>query len=289
MLLTSGAEITQDSATLQNSAILAFRSRGKLAVAAANQNVGLNSDAQHFLHAVLRGLGLQLAGGGDERHQRQVREDDIFRAQFEAHLPNRFEERQRFDVAHRAADFDEHDVHAVGDFAERGLDFVGDVRDHLHRLAEIIAAALLGDDGFVDAAGGPVMVARQVRGGEALVMAEVEIGFRAVVGDEHFAVLIGRHRAGIDVQVGIALLEGNSEAAAFQQAADRSRCHALAEGRNHAARNKDILRAGPQSAQNSSGRVGVRRIMGRNRGACQITISNRKYFWNSSTESRMHS
>ena len=190
MLPTSGAEMTQDSATLQNSAILAFRSRAQRAVAAANQNVRLNSDAEHFLHAVLRGLGLQLAGRGDERHQRQVREDHVFRAEFEAHLANRFQERQRFDVAHRAADFDEHHVHAVGHFAEGGLDFVGDVRNHLHGLAEIIAAALLGDDGFVDAAGGPVMVARQVRGGEALVVAEIEIGFRAVVGDKHFAVLI---------------------------------------------------------------------------------------------------
>jgi hypothetical protein len=30
-------------------------------------------------------------------------------------------------------------------------------------------------------------------------MAEVEIGLGAVVGDEHLAVLIWRHRAGIDV------------------------------------------------------------------------------------------
>ena len=55
-----------------------------------------------------------------------------------------------------------HHVHAVGNFAEGGFDFVGDVRNHLHGLAEVIAAALFGDDGFVDAAGGPVMVAREI-------------------------------------------------------------------------------------------------------------------------------
>ncbi len=38
--------------------------------------------------------------------------------------------------------------------------------------------------------------------GEALVVAEIEVGLRAVVGHEHLAVLVGRHRAGIDVEVG---------------------------------------------------------------------------------------
>ena len=249
MFPTSGAEITQALGDVAEQRDLGLQLGAERAIAAANQNVRLNSDAQHFLHAVLRGLGLQLAGGGDERHEREVREDDIFRAKLEAHLADRFHERQRFDVANRAADFDDHDVHAVRHFAEGSLDFIGHVRNHLHGLAEIIAAPLLGDDGFVDAAGGPVMVPREVRGGEALVVAEVEIGFRAVVGDKHFAVLIRRHCPGINVQVGIALLEGNSESAAFQQTTHRSRCHAFSEGRNHAARNEDVFRAAAQGAR----------------------------------------
>ncbi len=67
----------------------------------------------------------------------------IFRPEFEAHLPDRFEKRQRFDVAHRAADFDDHDIGVHRDFAERRFDFIGDVRDHLHRFAQVIAAPLL--------------------------------------------------------------------------------------------------------------------------------------------------
>ncbi len=123
------------------------------------------------------------------------------------------------------------------------------MRNHLHGLAEIIAAALLGEDGFVDAAGGPVVIARQLRVGEALVVAEIEIGLRAVIGDKHFAVLIRAHRAGINVQVGIALLEGDFEAAAFEQTAHRSRCYAFSERRNHAARYEDILRAASQVSE----------------------------------------
>ena len=53
---------------------------------------------------------------------------------------------------------------SVGDFSDRGLDLIGDVRNHLHGLAEIIAAALFGENRFVDAAGGPVVVAGKLGG-----------------------------------------------------------------------------------------------------------------------------
>ena len=162
---------------------------------------------------------------------------------------------------------------AFGDFAERGFDFVGDVRDHLNRLAEIIAAALFGDDRFVEAAGGPVVIARQMRGGEALVVAQVEIGFGAVVGDEHFAVLIRRHGAGIDVQVGIALLEGDAKTAAFEQAAHGGRCYAFPERRNHAARHKNVFWGGPQGRVKSSGTICVRNIMRGNAVSVKLRIS----------------
>src|SRR5271155_2824359 len=178
-----------------------------------------------------------------------MNEDRILRPQLKAHLPDRFEEWQRFDVADRASDFDDHDIGGVRDFAEGGFDFIGDVRNYLHGLAEIIAAAFLGENGFVDPAGGPIVIASQLRIGEALVVAQIEIGFRAVIGHENFAVLIRAHRAGINVQVGIALLEGNFEAAAFEQAAHGGCCDTFSKGRNHAARYKDILRAASQVSE----------------------------------------
>jgi hypothetical protein len=67
---------------------------------------------------------------------------------------------------------------------------------------------------FVDAAGGEVVVAGQLRVGEALVVAEVEVGLGAVVGDEDLAVLEGRHGAGVDVEVGVELHQVDAEAAA---------------------------------------------------------------------------
>ena len=49
------------------------------------------------------------------------------------------------------------DVVALGGGADDRLDLVGDVRNHLDRLAEILAAALLLDDRVVDPAGGEVV------------------------------------------------------------------------------------------------------------------------------------
>ena len=65
--------------------------------------------------------------------------------------------------------------------------------------------------------------------GEALVMAEVEIGLGAVVGDEHLAVLIGRHRARIDVEIGVELAQADLVAARLQQRAERRGRETLAQ------------------------------------------------------------
>ena len=75
------------------------------------------------------------------------------------------------------------------------LDLVGDVRHDLDRAAQEVAAPLAADHGGVDAAGRDVAGTRQVHVDEALVVAEVEVGLGAIVGDEHLAVLVRAHRA----------------------------------------------------------------------------------------------
>src|SRR5882724_10710076 len=142
---------------------------------------------------------------------------------------NRFPSSKPSDVADRAANLHDDDVHAVGNFLDDGLDFVGDVRDDLNGLAEVIAAALFGENGFVDAAGGPVIVAGKFGVGEALVVAEIEVGFGAVFGDKDFAVLKGAHRTGIHVQVRIAFLQGDFETATFEETTNRGGCYAFSQ------------------------------------------------------------
>ncbi len=154
---------------------------------------------------------------------------------FVAHLADGFEKRQRFDIAHGAADFGDHHVHIARHALHGGFDFVGDVRNHLHGLAQIIAAALARDDLFVDAAAGEIVALREPGVREALVVAQVEIGLRAVVGDEDFAVLERAHGAGIDIEIGIEFLTSDPQPAAFEQAADGGRRDAFPKRGNHAA------------------------------------------------------
>ena len=71
---------------------------------------------------------------------------DVLAALVLAHLADRLEERQRLDVADRAADLGDDDVGLglLGEAVDAVLDLVGDVRDDLHGAAEEVAAALLG-------------------------------------------------------------------------------------------------------------------------------------------------
>jgi hypothetical protein len=213
--------ITPHSGTLVNRRDLGALVVGDGAVGAAQQRVGLDADLAQLLHRVLRGLGLELAGRGDPGHVGQVHEGALLGPMLEAHLAHGFQEGQRLDVAHGAADFDDGHVHRVrradaGAALDEFLDLVGDVRDDLHGLAQVVAAALLFEHALVDLAGGEVVGLLHARFDEALVVAQVEVGFGAVVGHEHFAVLERRHGARIDVDVRVELDEGDFEAPRFE-------------------------------------------------------------------------
>ncbi len=242
MVRTSGLSITHAELHVAEQRDLALDLVGQGALGAADQQVGLDSDLHQLAHRVLRRLGLEFAGGGDVRDEGEVHEQGVLASHVVAELPDCLEERQRLDVADRAADLDDHDVVLGRDAAHRRLDLVGDVRDHLHRGAQILAAPLLGDDVEVDAARGDVVRLRQRPVDEPLVVAEVEVGLGAVVGDEHLAVLEGRHRAGIDVDVRVELHHGNAQSAFHEQAAERRGRDALAERRDHASGDENEFR-----------------------------------------------
>ena len=142
MLFASSAGITASWRTLQNSAILARSLSRQRLFAAADQHVGLDAERGQFAHAMLGRLGLQLAGGGDVGHQRDVDRTRVAAAEIVPQLADRLDERQRFDVADGAADLAQHEIEIVGLGQRERLDRVGDVRDHLHGRAEIVAAPL---------------------------------------------------------------------------------------------------------------------------------------------------
>ena len=135
-----------------------------------------------------------------------------------------------------------------GHLADRRLDLVGDVRDDLDGAAQVVPAPLLLDDRAVDLAGGDVVVAGHPGRGEALVVAEVEVGLAAVVGDVDLAVLVRTHGPRVHVDVGVHLLQRDPEAARLEQRADRGRGQPLAQGGHDAARHEDEFRSSPHAS-----------------------------------------
>ena len=167
-------------------------------------------------------------------HERQVDVDAAAAALLDAHLADRFEEGQRLDVADRAADLDHADVGVAGAEADAADDLVRDVRDDLDRCAEVIAAPLARDDALVDPAGREVAVAAGRRADEALVVPEVEVGFRPVLGDEHLAVLERAHGARVHIDIGVELDHADLEPAALEDRAQAGRGEALPQRGHHA-------------------------------------------------------
>ena len=144
-------------------------------------------------------------------------------------MSDRFKVRQAFDVADSAADLAQDKIEIVVALANEFLNGVGDMRNDLDGRAEIVAASLLGENFLIDAPGCDVVLAGRRPARETFVMTEVEIGFRAVVGDEDLAMLIWRHRPWIDVEIRVELAQPDSVTACLQQRAERRRCETLAE------------------------------------------------------------
>ena len=132
--------------------------------------------------------------------------------------------------------------------ADGVLDRVGDVRDDLHGRAQVVAAALARDHLGVDLARGEVAGARELGVRVALVVAEVEVRFRAVVENVDLSVLEGAHRARIHVDVGVELLHRHLQPALLEDHADRGRGQALAQAGDHSAGDEDVLDHGQEAS-----------------------------------------
>src|SRR5690606_4019784 len=94
------------------------------------------------------------------------------------------------------------------------------------------------------AAGGDVVGLGGRSPGETFVVAEIKVGFRAVVGDEDLTVLRRAHGARIDVQVGIKLAKAYPITTGLQQRSECCGSNSFSEGRNHAACDEYISRHG---------------------------------------------
>ena len=179
-------------------------------VGTTHQGIGLYTNLTQFLGSVLGGFGLQFAGCSNPRYITQVHKGGIVRAHAQAHLPHCFKKGQGLDVANGAANFNNRHIHRVRcshtcTAFDEVLYFVGDVGNNLNGGAQIVAAAFFFQNTFVDLTGGEVVGAPHPCGDKALVVAQIEVGFCPIFGHEDFAMLEGRHRARVDVDIGIKL------------------------------------------------------------------------------------
>ena len=176
-------------------------------VAPAHQHIRLDAQGQQLFHRVLGGLALELAGAGDLHHQRHMDKGHVPVWPLRRHLADGLQEGLGLDVTHGAADLADDHVHVLsGHGVDALFDLIGDVGDDLHGGAQVVAPPLPVQNRPVDLAGGHGAVAGQVLVHEPLIVAQVQIRLRAVVGDEHLAVLIGAHGARVHVDIGIQLL-----------------------------------------------------------------------------------
>ena len=184
---------------------------GKVILGTKDEDVGLYPILQELLHRVLRRLSLKLARGCQKGHKRKVNKDRIVRPQVPFQLPYGLNIGQRLNIADRPPDF--RNYHVVEPLKSKRedttLDLVSNMRDHLHRLTEVVATALLVDHVLVDL---PRRDAIGTRGGEVqetLVVPKIEVGLCAVVSDETLAVFVRVERPRVYIDIRVELLNRN--------------------------------------------------------------------------------
>src|SRR5438552_11738783 len=211
--------------------------------AAADQDVGGDADFPQLRHRLLGRFGFEFSGGLDEGHIRDVNEQGVARSYFESELPDRFQKRQSFNVAGCSSDLGDDNIGfgLFGDLADSTLNFIRDVRNDLDCFAQVIAFAFLFQDALIDLAAGQVVEPGEFGASEPFIMTEIQIGFGSIVQDIHFAMLIGTHGAGIDVQIRIKLLQSDLQTAVLQKCSQSGGREAFAEGANDATRDKNIF------------------------------------------------
>mmetsp|Transcript_49319 Transcript_49319/g.139212 ORF Transcript_49319/g.139212 Transcript_49319/m.139212 type:complete len:389 (+) Transcript_49319:226-1392(+) len=244
---------------------------------AAHEQVRLQASLAQQLHRVLAGFRLLLAGGAHDRHHAQVEHEEVFVPDLELELLQGLEVHGALDVADRAPELHEANLRArargvdglQGHLGDPVLDGVGDVRHHLHGLAQVVAHPLALDDLLVNLPRGHAVARGERQAEKPLVVAEVQVCLAAVLEDVDLPVLEGAHGPRVDVQVRVDLDGGDPDAVRPQHDADGGDRRALPEARDRAAGDDDVLHGA--RGRRAEGRPrpvpGVRRLAGRLRCA----------------------
>ena len=172
-----------------------------------------------------------------------MEEEDVLAANLVTDLAHGFQERQRFDIANGATDLGDHHINVRATHRQDSrFDLVGDVRNHLHGVSEVLAATLLCDDAGVDLTGRHVRLGRQIVVEEPFVVSNVEVSLGPVVSDEDLAVLKRVHGSRINVEVRVQLLHRDAQSATDEEVPEAGCRQTLTERRGNSTSDKDMFR-----------------------------------------------
>ena len=138
-------------------------------------------------------------------------QNGIFMTDIMLELTDRLQKRLAFDVTDGTAYLNDGDFRVLGGVVpvKSVFDLICDMGDNLYCSSAEISAAFFGQNRPVDLAGGHVGILCETFVDEALVMAEIQIGFRTVIGDKYLAMLDRVHGSGVDVDIRVKLLHGD--------------------------------------------------------------------------------
>ena len=128
-------------------------------IAAANDDIGLYTDALKLLDRMLGGLCLELSRCGKIRDKRYMNEAALMHCKLSLELADGFKEGLGLDIADGAADFNYHDLGAERSDGplDAELYLIGDMGYDLNGSALIASAALAVEDCGIDLAGGGII------------------------------------------------------------------------------------------------------------------------------------
>ena len=142
----------------------------------------------------------------------------VVSACFVAELANGFKEREDLNVTYCSTHFRDDNISFVcGNSADTTLDFIGDVRNNLHGLSEIITTAFRSQNCLVNGTCCCIGTTCQILINESFIVTKVEVCFAAVISYEHFTMFKWIHRARVDVDVRIKLLHSDAQTAHLEQ------------------------------------------------------------------------
>ena len=91
------------------------------------------------------------------------------------------------------------------------------MRDDLNGFAKVFAFSFFAKDVPIDLTGREIRILIKTFVDESLVVAEVKVGFRTVIGDEDLTMLEWGHCAWVDIDIRVKLLGDDLEAALLKQ------------------------------------------------------------------------